>query len=88
MQEFMFLFSKSPVLSSCVDSYTLTKPDPSHRVILNNAHFWTNAMYMGVDWHSCSYPSDLQSGLVRSGRVLTRACGYLHRLSDYSYQHS
>jgi len=46
MQELIFLFSKSPVLSFCVDSYT--RIQPSHLVILNNAHFKTNAI--GDDW--------------------------------------
>ena len=33
MQELMLLFSESPVLSSCVESYMCTQPEPSHRVI-------------------------------------------------------
>jgi len=49
MQELIFLFCKSPVLSSCVDSYMRTQPEPSHRVILNNAHFQMNVMRMGDD---------------------------------------
>jgi len=63
MQELIFLFSKSPVLSSCVDSYTRTQPEPPHRVILNNAHFRTNAEMIDVLVHNFR----LISGLVRSG---------------------
>jgi len=33
MQELILLFSESPVLSSCVESYTCTQAEPSHRVI-------------------------------------------------------
>ena len=65
IQELIFLFSKSPVLSSSLDSYKRTQPEPSHRIILNNAHF---VMHMGDDWRSCSLlPSDFRSGPVRSG---------------------
>ena len=87
MQELIFSFSKSPVLSSCLDSYTCTQPEPSHRVILNNAHFRTNAMCIGDDWHSCSLlPSDFRSGLVWSVWVLTRAhCLLIAVLTSHTY---
>ena len=65
MQELIFLASKSPVLSSCVGSYTCTQPEPYHRVILNNAHFRTNAEMIDVLVHNFR----LISGLVRSGPV-------------------
>ena len=70
MQKLIFLVSKSPVLSSCVDSYMRTQLELSHRVILNNTHFRTNAMRTGDVWCSCSFPSDwfpVWSGPVRSG---------------------
>ena len=42
-----------------MDSYTRTQPEPSQRVILDNAHFRTNAMRTEmIDVRSCSLPSD------------------------------
>jgi len=70
MQELIFLVSKSPVLSSCVDSYTRTQPEPSQRVILNNAHFRTNAMRTGAEMIDVLVHNfRLISSLVRSGPV-------------------
>ena len=66
MQELILLFSKSPVLSSCVASYMRTQPESSQRVILNNAHFQMNVMHMG-DVDVLVHYFRLISSLVRSG---------------------
>ena len=46
MQELIFLFGKSPVLSSCVDSYVRTEP---YQRVINNTHFRLYAVRMGDD---------------------------------------
>ena len=48
------------------------------KMVWNNAHFWTYAMCMGDDWHSCSDLFPVWSGPVR---VLMRAKDHAQKVS-------